>query len=170
MMTCSFAFVAKNMKDQFKIYIEQLRDGRKEKVDETFSPEFLDVHEEDLNFVDPVRVKGEVYLADDALILHFDICAIATIPCSICNESVKSEVAIDSFYHMVPLSEVKSGTYYFDQLLRDTILLETPSFAECHQGHCPKREEFKMYFKDPTKKQGSDEEGYHPFNDLHLDT
>lgn len=158
------------MNDRFKIYIEQLRDGRQEKIDENFSPDFLDVQEKDLTFVDPVKVKGEVYLADDALILHFDIRTVATLPCSICNEPVKSDVVIDNFYHMVPTSEAKSGTYYYDGILRETILLETPSFAECHQGQCPKRDEFKMFLRDPAKQQDSNgEEGFHPFGDLHLD-
>ena len=56
--------------DTCRIYVEQLRDGHSEKLNETLAPDFLEVHEADLSFVDPVIVSGEAYLADNELILQ----------------------------------------------------------------------------------------------------
>ena len=54
-------------------YIDQLRDGHEEEIHEEFSPDFLGIEEKDLGFKDPVFVEGKAYLAEDSLILHFDI-------------------------------------------------------------------------------------------------
>ena len=126
----------------------------------------MEIHERDLAFQDPIDVEGEAYLADDMLVLHMDIKTAALLPCIICSELVKVEVFIPGFYHAVPLIEVKTGVYNFKELLRETILLETPSLAECCSGKCPQRQELKNYFKKETSSQGPEEEGYHPFNVL----
>lgn len=146
--------------DQFKIYVEQLRDGHSEMIEETLDPSFLEIREKELQFTNPVVIKGEVYLADEMLVLHMDIKTCAQIPCIICNEPVKVEIVINGLYHAVPLSEVKSGVYNFKELLRETILLDTPSLTECDQGHCPQRKELQKYLK---KEQHPSDEGYRPF-------
>jgi uncharacterized metal-binding protein YceD (DUF177 family) len=160
----------KRMMDQFKIYVEQLRDGHTEELRESFSPDFLEIRERDLAFHDPVDIQGEVYLADEMLILHIDIKTVARMPCIICSEPVKVEVSIPGFYHAVPLNEVKSGIYNFKELLKETVLLETPSLAECCSGKCPQRQELQKYFKkessDEKEEKGHFPEGYHPFNVL----
>lgn len=158
------------MDDSFKIYVKQLRDGQVEKIEENFSTDFLDVHEKDLVFSDPVKVSGEAYLADNELVLHLDIQACGIIPCAICNEGVKVKIAVPDFYHAVPLNEVTTGIYNFSDILRETILLETPLFAECG-GCCPRRKDVQKYMKK-NSSEGSgnahEEEGYHPFADLDL--
>ena len=55
--------------------------------------------------------------------------------------------------------------YNFKNLLRETILLEVPSFAECEGGSCPKRKEYNKYLKESSNEQ-SEDEGYQPFADL----
>jgi uncharacterized metal-binding protein YceD (DUF177 family) len=156
------------MDDDFKIFVEQLRNGHERKIEEVLDPEFLDIHEKDLSFRKKVYLKGKAYLAEDELILHWDAQTEAEISCSICNEPVSIGIQIQDFYHAEPLSEIKTGIFNFKDLLRETILLEVPPFAECHQGKCPKRKEIKKYLKDPSKK-GLDEERYHPFADLDLE-
>jgi uncharacterized metal-binding protein YceD (DUF177 family) len=151
--------------DRFRIYVEQLREGHTELISESFLPDFLEILERDMAFCDPVLIKGEAYLADEMLILHFDIKTSAIIPCSICNEPVKVETHIQEFYHAVPLHEIKTGIYNFKEILRETILLDTPLLAECDQGKCPKRQELQKYFKKSST--GNEEEGYQPF--AHLD-
>jgi len=42
------------MQEQFKIYVEQLREGQEKKLSETFAPDFLEINEEDLSFQSPV--------------------------------------------------------------------------------------------------------------------
>jgi uncharacterized metal-binding protein YceD (DUF177 family) len=151
--------------DAFKIYVDQLRDGHAEEIDETFPPDFLDVHEEALDFSEPVKVKGQVYLAGDELVLHFDLLTYGQVPCSICNEPVRVAVNIPNFYYAEPLSEIKSGIFNYSEVIREAILLETPSFAECNEGECPRRRELKKYLKEPTEgPEGEDR--YHPFADL----
>ncbi|WP_068470005.1 YceD family protein [Candidatus Protochlamydia phocaeensis] len=154
------------MDDAFKIYVDQLRDGQEKKIKESLSPDFLDVHETDLGFKKNVELEGVSYLADQELILHWNIQAEALIPCSICNEMVPVDIKIRDFYHSEPLADIKGAVFNFKDLLRETILLEIPAFAECNQGNCPKRQEVAKYLKEPTQDQSEDEEGYQPFADL----
>ncbi len=153
------------MDDVFKIYVEQLRDGHEEKIQEKLAPDFLDLHEPDLAFDQPVELEGVAYLAEHELVFHWNIKTEAVVPCSICNEPVKIPIHIQNFYYSEPVEEIKSGIYNFKDLLRETILLEVPSFVECEGGTCPRRKDYKKYLKEPSSKQ-SEDEGYHPFADL----
>lgn len=154
------------MDDAFKIYIEQLREGHTEKIEEKLDPSFLDVKEEDLSFVDPVEVEGEAYLAENDLVLHLNIHTFATIPCAICNEEIKVSVDLKNFYHTTPANEIKSGIYIFKEMLRENILLTTPLFAECNNGQCPERVQLKKFFRASDSQDKNSDEGYHPFADL----
>lgn len=153
------------MDDVFKIFVDQLREGNEEKIHETLQPDFLETHDPELIFDQPVALDGVAYLADRELILHWEIKTGALVPCSICNASVKVPISIVNFYHSEPLAEIKTGIYHFKDLLRETILLEVPSFVEC-KGNCPKRKEYKKYLKEPSIELAGQEEGYQPFADL----
>jgi uncharacterized metal-binding protein YceD (DUF177 family) len=156
--------------DRFRIFVEQLRNGSIEEIDETVSPDFLDINERELSFSKPVNVCGQVYLAEDMLVFHLDIHTVATIPCAICNGPADIVIAIKGFYHAVPLSEIKGAIYDFREILRESILLEVPILAECHQGRCPQRDSLEKYFKKegaPGSKE--DEDGYRPFAGLDFD-
>lgn len=156
--------------DHFKIFVEQLREGQEEEIQEEFPPKFLDVHERDLKFSVPVKIAGQAYLADDMLVIHLDIKTMATIPCLICNEPVNIAIEIKGFYHAVPLKEIKGGIYDFSEILRETILLDTPLLAECNDGQCPQRQTLKKYLKEENiLGNGTDEEGYKPFAGLEFD-
>ena len=160
------------MDDAFKIYVEQLRDGRIEEIHEKFDPAFLDVKEEELSFEDEMSVDGKAYLADDELILNFDVTTSAKMPCSVCNRPLKISIDIKEFYFAEPLEKIKSGIYNFKDILRENILLEIPGFIECEQGNCPARKEIAKYLKKSSadeKQSDSDEEGYHPFADFDWD-
>lgn len=152
------------MIDAFKIYVDQLKSGKEELLHQEISPDFLDVSEADLAFNDPIKLDGTVYLADEELVLNFNINTNATISCAICNKPVKVEIDIENFYHVEPLEDIKTGVYDFRNLLRETILLETPQFAECDEN-CPEREKIRKYFKKPPEE----EEPYRPFSDLDWD-
>lgn len=154
------------MEDEFKVYVEQLRDGHDKHIDERLSPDFLEINEPDLIFKEPIELKGKAYLAEQELILNWDIRTVALVPCSICNDPVSIEIEISNFYYSEPLEEIKTGIYNFKELLRETILLEVTSFAECNGGKCPNRQEMAKYLKEPTDKAADDEEGYQPFADL----
>ena len=115
------------MDDASKIFIEQLRDGRTEKIDEQYDPAFLDIHEKELTFEELVVVKGEAYLAENDLILHLEINTFAKLPCPICNEMVKAPIHVHNFYHNEPLESIKSRVFNMMHVLREAVLLETPS-------------------------------------------
>lgn len=159
------------MDDFFKIYIDQLRDGRTEKIDEVFDPAFMDLQEEDLKFSDPIHVNGEAYLTNDSLVLCLKVKTFATILCAICNNPVKVELKINNLYHVVLFEDIKTGIYNYKELLRESILLETPMYVECGLGKntCPHREEIKKFLKTEEIKNSNadqEEEGYHPFANL----
>lgn len=158
------------MDERFKIYIDQLRNGEVETLSEEFTPEFMDVNEQDLKFTDPVKVQGEAYLAEDELMLHLDIETTCIIPCSICNEPVKVPIKISGSYHAVPLNEVKGAVFHFQELLRETILLSTPILAECKQGKCPQRSSLQKYLKPESSSDSKEcDDGYRPFAGLDID-
>lgn len=153
----------------FNIYIDQLKDGRIEKIQETLSPDFLEVNEKDLEFPEPIILSGEAYLANDQLVLRLSASTKVNLPCVICQEPVSLPINVEDFYHAVSLAEIKTAVYSFRDVLRETILLEVPGFAECNEGHCPERENIEQFFKKPdsSKKDQSEEEGtYRPFADL----
>lgn len=157
----------KFMDDSFKVYVEQLRDGQEQKIHEVYSPEFLEVSDNDLSFEKDVRLDGIAYTADDELVLNWEVRAHALLPCRICNEKVSVEIHLKNFYHCEPTSDIKTGIFNFKELLRETILLEVPPFAECNEGDCPQRKEVSKYLKQEEEKT---DEGdyYHPFADLDL--
>lgn len=158
------------MDDRFKIYVEQLRDGHTETLSESFDPDFLGIDEKELQFPLPVKVEGDVYLAKDELVLHFNIETFCVVPCSICNEPVKEKIKIKGFYFVVPVEEVKSGIYNFKEILREAVLLDVPLRAECHHGKCPQRKEIEKYLKHEEKGETDENgDGYHPFADLNID-
>lgn len=152
------------MDDRFNIYVEQLRDKDEERIQLTVAPDFLGVDEPDLQFEAPVHLQGEVYLADQELLFRWNIETEAKIRCTICNEWTPVTVKIVHFYTSIPLSEIKSGVYNFKELLRETVLLEVPHFAECDEGNCPKRKEFSPFLKGDAPE--TDTQGYHPFAEL----
>lgn len=153
------------MDDRFKIYVEQLRDGHTEKIDEEFAPAFLEVNDETLKFTDKVFVQGQAYLAENDLILNLNIQTKAQLPCSICNEYVSVPIEIRHFYHTEPVAAIKGSVFNYKEVLREVIVLEAPPFAEC-EGRCPQRNEINKYFAKENGKEKNPEEGYHPFSDL----
>lgn len=160
-----------HMDEAFKIYIEQLRDGRTEEICEVHSPEFLDVQDDELQFTRDVNFEGQAYLADDNLIIHLNVEAYANLPCSICNEPVEVKIEIPNFYHLESQDGIKTGIFDFTQALREAILLEVPGFAECN-GHCPEREKIAKFLKvkpNASSESLGDDEGYQPFADIDLD-
>jgi uncharacterized metal-binding protein YceD (DUF177 family) len=131
-----------------KIYIDRLKEGQTLKIDESLSPDFLDVHEKDLLFAEPVRLEGEAYLANEHLILHLNIETTARLPCAICNDPVNLRISIKNIYLTEPLAEIKRAVFEVTEEVRESILLQTPLFTECNGGKCPERENLKPFLKE----------------------
>lgn len=149
-----------------KIYVEQLRGGKTWPLQLDLSPDFLEVQETELSFVDPVRLDGEAYLAQDELVIQVSIATKAQIPCRICNELFKTGIVIDKLFHLEPIVGLKRGYFDISSLLREAILLEVPQVAECHGGHCPSRKEVERFLRPPGEGKVQEDEGYRPFQDL----
>ena len=159
------------MEEVFKIYVEQLRNGHVEQLDETVSTEFLNLGDDEVRFDEQLHLSGEVYLAENELVIHLHVTVNVYIPCSICNTPVKILMDLNNLYLAVEPEDYKTGIFLFNELLRESILLEIPLFAECNEGECPKRKEISDYLSKPenaTDALGQDH-GYRPFADLDFD-
>lgn len=153
------------MKEQLKIYLEQLKDGHSRSLDEEVDVDFLSVNEVALAFTGTVRVQGEVYLAGNELILHLDIGANCVIPCKICNKPVLHPIKLKGTYFTVSLDQIDGGIYNCQELIREAILLEVPLVVECESGRCQERDRLKKYFKDEKKEGALQVETWHPFKE-----
>lgn len=148
--------------ERFYVHIGRLKAGQTEKIEESVSVELFEFPECEMQFLDPVHLCGEAYVADDELVIRLDLEVRVRIPCRICNDPVEVATKVKDFYHVQPLGEIKDDHFMIRDLVRDTLLLETVELVEC-EGKCPRSEEFKKYIKE------SDEvldETYRPFTDL----
>lgn len=153
----------------FKIHVEQLRHGSTERIHEEFSPEFIDLHEEGLDFQDTVFVEGEAYAADHELILCLKVSTYALVPCSVCNEHVKVLIQIPKLYVAEPLENVKSGIFSMESIIREAIILEAPQFVKCGQTTCLKQKEVEKYFHHADSSEEATDDRYRPFEGLKLE-
>lgn len=154
------------MIEELKVFLSDLDSGLCSKLDVSVSPEFLNVKDADLAFVDPVHVQGDVYLAGDELIAKISCHTHASMTCKVCNEMTKVEVAVEGLYFTYPRSEVVNGQFNCTELVREAILLDLPAFAECG-GDCPQRDSLGAYLADTS--DSTEEEVYRPFADLQIE-
>ncbi len=152
--------------DYYKIYVDQLREGKVEQIDRQFPIELLDVNETELTFSGKIHVTGEVYQSSDSLVLHLNMEVSGVIPCSICNEQVTVPLSIKGLYHVVPVNEIKGHIFDMRPIVRENILINTPQFAECDGGNCQERSSISQYLKSNDAKNEELSEGYQPFMDL----
>lgn len=149
--------------DTLKIYVDRLRDGEKDKIDATVAPDFMDVQDDGIKFIEPIHVKGEFYLAEHEFVMHLDVSTKGQLPCRVCNRDVTVEISIKDAYQVVKVSDIKGAVFDLSDTLREMILLEVPSYAECNQGACKERKDIASYMKSEKKEQT---EGQNPFANL----
>ncbi len=154
--------------EKFKIYIDRLKSGDRIKLDETVSADLLGLTEKELAFPEPVRIRGEVYIAEDHLISHLNIETMACIPCSICNQAVPIPIALRDLYLTKPLEEVHKAVYDLSEEIRESILLQAPLYAECNQGQCPERGSLEKFLAKPPEQKTKEAPpaNHFPFADL----
>jgi hypothetical protein len=155
------------MIEEFKIYIDRLKDGSVQKVEGAFDPTVLGVAEEHLQFLHPITIDGEAYTTDDHLVINLSAETFATMPCSICSESTTTSVSCDHAYITVPLEEIKGAVYDFGHALREGLLIEVPHATECHEGNCPGRKTLEHFFR--VKEENVDKPTHSPFKNIDLD-
>ncbi len=144
----------------FTISLDQLHEGRKLTLKENLEPSFLEVSEKDLLFPEDIAIEGEAYLAESDLIFHVSIQTTVHLPCSICNRMTPVPIKLLNFYHTEPIKNIALA-FDFRNALREAILLEVPSFAECNEGQCKERENLSHYMAKEKKEQNA-----YPFKDL----
>jgi uncharacterized metal-binding protein YceD (DUF177 family) len=151
-----------------KIYVDQLRGGKEWSLNAELTPEFIGVQEAELIFTAPVFLKGKAYLAEDDLVIQVSIATKARMPCRVCNDFFDREVLVEKLVHVEPLTHLKRGFVDISPILREAVLLEIPPVAECHGGHCPRRQEIEKYLSEPSDDPSEEHEGYQPFKNLSL--
>ena len=151
------------MEAVFSIYIDRLKGGREEIIEEIVPPDFMDIHESELAFPNPVHLKGRASLSIDTLILHLCVETEVVMPCSICNKEVPVKISLPNLYITEDLEKFRGGIFNFKEALREQILLEVPPITECNNGCCPERENMAQFLKKNTDESN---EAYHPFREL----
>lgn len=148
-----------------KIYVDRLQGGHTEQIAEEFDPVLLQIEEQELKFPGKIQVQGEAYLANEHLVICLKIQALALMPCTICNQMVEVPLQIDKLYETVPLNELTSPIYDYQEVLREALLLELPGYIECNGGNCPERKNITGYLKKkpPTEDNSST---HFPFSGL----
>ena len=154
------------MNDEFKIYVDRLKDGKEEDLDETFLPDFMDIKEDTLSFPLNVKIKGKVYLVEKELILQLRLQTVSSLSCKVCNEQVGVPIASE-IYHVEAIENIKGMVFDMRPMLREAILLETPSIAECNEGKCSQRKNIEKYLASTVEEAGKVKEELHqPFKSL----
>lgn len=153
------------MIEQFKIFIDRLKDGSEQKIEGSFSPELLEVDEKELQFHHPVVVDAVCYTAEEDLIIQITASTLATMPCAICNEWTTIEISASNYYVTEPLEEIKGAVYDFGLALREALLTQVPHVGECNQGHCPDRKLIEPFLR----KEDEIVQSRNPFKDIDLE-
>jgi hypothetical protein len=146
----------------FKIYTDRLKDGESEALCEEISSDFLEIQENDLIFEKSIEFKGKAYVVDNNLVIQLCLKAKASIPCKVCNRMLMTDIIVDNLYHLEPIKRIKSGVFDFSNVVRESLLLETPSFNEC-QPSCRDKEGITKYLKKEELVSGN---AYSPFENL----
>lgn len=130
-----------------KIYLDRLKAESELRIDESVEPQFLATPTQELQFKDPVKIKGQAYLADDHLIVECALSTVGYLPCSICNQPTPVAVNKPDLRLVIPVEEIKGSVFELLDSVREEILLDIPQFAECGQGHCPERVSVSPFMK-----------------------
>lgn len=130
-----------------RIYIDRLKEGQEQLFHEQVScSEIFDADEVGSLIAGPVDLSFKAYLAGHELVIEWrKIAAICHVNCIICNEQFDLPVVIEEGRHIEPLSAIRGAVFNPSSLVREQILLEVPSYAECTGGTCPERETIKRY-------------------------
>ncbi|MFZ4099443.1 MAG: YceD family protein [Chlamydiia bacterium] len=133
-----------NIPPPFRLYVDRLQSSghagsREELISESVPPDFLDVHEKELQFPSPVSFSGKAYMAGDQVILKLAIETEAIVPCPVCNEGTTVVVKLGNVLVTMDSKSVEGGILDLRDVLREEILLATPQWAECRPEGCPER-------------------------------
>lgn len=152
------------MSEIYKISINSLQSGKTDRFEGKLDPSFLGIQEPELQFIDPVLVRGKAYIVDDFLMIHLSAKTFATMPCASCNQMKKMEILLENFRINESLDSF-SGDYDFREALKEALLLELPQYLECEEGSCPEKKNLKPFIKKRSKDENKASIHY-PFSQL----
>lgn len=132
------------MNHPFTVSLSRLQKEGVIALSEHLEDDFLEVHERDLDYTDPIDLKGSIELAGSAVLIKFSLVTAATSPCIICGKLVKIAVNLNDVCHAEPLENIRGEIFDYSAIVRDLILTETAPYAEC-QGNCPERKGIGQY-------------------------
>ena len=155
------------MENPLLIYVERLRDGKTESIEEQIDPSLLDISDEELVCNESISVSAEVYLVDIWLIVKISFSATVVLPCSLCNEPFVLPIVVEEQLHEEPLEDIKGGIFDLMPLIREALILEIPFYPQCGMTFCRNRDKVEKFLKK-NKEEGLDSAGEHylPFEDL----
>lgn len=130
-----------------RIYIDRLKEGQEQLFHEMVEcSEIFDVEEVGALALKPVDLAFKAYLAGHELVIEWQsIKAACRVNCTVCNEPFEFPIVIEEGRHIEPVSSIRGAVFNPSSLVREQILLEVPSYAECKEGACPERETLKRY-------------------------
>ncbi|MEI6531257.1 MAG: hypothetical protein WCN87_00350 [Chlamydiota bacterium] len=132
-----------------RIYIDRLKEGQEHLFDEPVDcSEIFDAEEVGTLVVKPVELSFKAYLAGHELVIEWQLIkAECLVSCTVCNEKFNFPIEIQEGRHIEPLSSIRGAVFNPSSLVRELILLDIPSYAECKEGACPERETLKRYIE-----------------------
>lgn len=146
-----------------RLFLDRIRAQGCEKIDVRLPPDFIDLHEEELVFADPITVEGEVYLAGEEVVIALRAETVIRMPCAICNAPVALPLQ-NAWTSVEPVDSFRHGVIDLREMVRENLLIEVPLVAECEPGNCPERKVLAPYLRQEQEER--EETGFHPFADL----
>lgn len=132
------------MESALDIYIDRLAKGE-EVIDTVIDPAALQATDPFLSFNKPVHVTGRAYLAENFLLLHFNISSFYSVPCKICSEWMEKEIVSKDTYLTIEIAQIPSRVFHALAEIRELLFLAIDEYHECIGG-CPQREKIQQYF------------------------
>jgi uncharacterized metal-binding protein YceD (DUF177 family) len=148
------------VKQPLLVYIERLREGKVELIEEKIDPARLDIAEEDFICKEPIEMKAEVYLVDTWLIVKMSFTTQVTLSCSFCNEPFVFPIEVKDEQYEESLEEIKDSVLDLLPLIREALFLEIPFYPQCGNTVCRNRDEIEKYLK---KEESKGDEYHLPF-------
>lgn len=146
------------MKQSYKIYVDRIRDGETESISEQLQPDFMQVHEKEMRFADPITFSGEAYVTDNWLIVRLKVATKVQLTCSVCNETFTFSIDIPDMVHEEPIENIRDKVFDLLPTVRENILLEVPFYPQCGITKCQNRSSIEPFLKK--------EHGHNPFKEL----
>lgn len=148
------------MKQQLPVYIDRLREGQNEPVDEIVEPQRLELSDDEISVTKPFKVTGEVYVVEEYLVVSLTIIGQLSLICRLCNEPFVFPISIKKAQEEISLDEIKDACYDLLPLIRELVLLEIPLYPQCSGSSCGNREKIEKFLKNPNEQLNM------PFKDL----